>query len=55
MDLKAIRADLKLTQAEMAALLGLHQSTFSRYETGEIELDERMRLALRAIQIDRAA
>lgn len=48
-DFKAIRLDLGLTQAELAAKLGLHQTTISRFETGDLLVDGRTRLALEAL------
>ena len=44
-----IRRTLGLTQMELAELLGLHQSTISRFENGTLPLDERTRLALEAL------
>lgn len=49
MDIKTLRAEQGLTQADLAAMLGLTQSVVSRYETGALELDPRMKLALEAI------
>lgn len=49
-DVKAIRQELKLSQAELAEKLGLHQTTISRFETGEMPLDKRTELALLALQ-----
>ena len=50
-DLRTIRRTLRMTQAEMAGRLGLHQTTISRMETGELPIDERTALALDAIQM----
>lgn len=36
--LKDVREDKEKTQAEIAALLGLYQTHYSRYERGEREL-----------------
>jgi len=36
--IRAIRAERKLTQMELAALLGTTQSTISKLESGELEL-----------------
>lgn len=48
-DIREIRRDLGLTQAELASKLGLHQATISRFETGDMPVDERTRLALEAL------
>lgn len=48
-DIRSIRKRLGVTQIELAALLGLHQSTISRLEDGRLETDERTRLALEAL------
>lgn len=45
----SIRKALGLSQAEMADALGLHQSTISRFETGELPLDKRTLLAAQAL------
>lgn len=49
MDIKAIRKDMGLTQAELGALLGVDHSTVSRLESGEIPMTERTKLAMEAI------
>jgi transcriptional regulator with XRE-family HTH domain len=49
------RRSLSLTQAELATMLGLNQSTISRFERGELPVDERTKLALEAIQARHAA
>lgn len=54
-DIKAIRRDLGLSQDELATRLGLNQSTISRFETGELPVDERTRLAIDAIVMRAAA
>lgn len=56
-DILSIRKALGLSQAEMADKLGLHQSTISRFERGDLPLDKRTLLAARALvpQQDRAA
>jgi transcriptional regulator with XRE-family HTH domain len=51
-DIRAIRADLKLSQAELADKLGLHQTTISRFETGDLPIDKRTELAVLALQSD---
>lgn len=48
-DLRTIRAKLGITQAAFADALGLHQSTISRMETGELDLDKRTLLAATAL------
>lgn len=47
--LQDIRRKLGLSQAELAAKLDLHQSTISRFETGEMPLDRRTLLAAKAL------
>ena len=37
-NVKALREDNSLTQAQVAAALGVAQNTYSQYETGKIEL-----------------
>jgi transcriptional regulator with XRE-family HTH domain len=49
-DLREIRRALKLSQAEMADRLGLHQTTISRFERGELPLDKRTELAVVALR-----
>jgi ribosome-binding protein aMBF1 (putative translation factor) len=48
-DIKSARRSLGLSQAELAAKLGVHQTTISRFETGDLPLDERTKLALDAL------
>jgi aspartate carbamoyltransferase catalytic subunit len=48
-DLLSIRKALGLSQIEMAERLELHQSTISRFETGELPLDRRTLLAAQAL------
>lgn len=43
------RRTLELSQAELAAKLGVHQTTVSRFETGDLPVDERTALALDAL------
>lgn len=45
-----IRRSLSLSQAEMAARLGVTQSSISRYERDELEIDLRTNLALDALE-----
>lgn len=40
---------LNLTQAALAAKLGVHQTTISRFKTGDLPLDKRTQLALDAL------
>lgn len=44
-----VRIALGLSQADMAAKLGVHQTTVSRFETGSLPVDERTALALDAL------
>jgi len=46
---KDVRAELGLSQAQLAATLGVHQTTVSRFETGDLPVDERTALALDAL------
>jgi transcriptional regulator with XRE-family HTH domain len=48
-EIKAIRDSLGLTQAQLAAQLGVTQSSVSRFETGEIIPDRRTILAVQAL------
>ena len=48
-DIRTIRETLGLSQAEMADRLGIHQSSISRFETGELALDRRTLLAAQAL------
>lgn len=50
LDLVAIRKELNLTQVELAEKLGVHQTTISRFETGDLPLDKRTQLALEALR-----
>ena len=47
--IKQTRKALGATQAELAAMLGLNQSTVSRLESGALDLDARTSLALEAL------
>lgn len=49
-ELRTIRTELGLTQAEFADRLGLHQSTISRFEKGDLPLDKRTLLAAQALR-----
>jgi len=48
-DIRTFRRKIGVTQVELATLLGLHQSTISRLESGALPIDERTRLALEAL------
>lgn len=54
-DIREIRSKLGLTQIEFADRLGLHQSTISRLETGELPADKRTVLAAKALLAEREA
>lgn len=49
MDITALRKERSLSQTELAALLGVDQSTVSRLEMGKLTADARTLLALEAI------
>jgi len=49
MDLTTVRKERRLTQAEMADLLGVEQSTISRLERGQLSAPSR-RLAIRIMR-----
>ena len=49
MDIEATRKTMGLSQAELALALGVTQSTVSRFETGEVDMSERTKLALEAL------
>ena len=50
-ELKAIRNKLKITQAELADLIGLHWNTVARWERDEVSISEPMaRLIVRIEQ-----
>lgn len=48
-DIRTARQALSVTQIELARLLGLHQSTISRMESGSLPVDERTSLAIEAL------
>lgn len=50
MQFRVMRKALGLTQAELAAKLGVNQATISRFESGIIDPDERTKLALDALK-----
>ena len=47
--LKAARADLGMTQAQLAEALGITQGTLSRMENGLVPINKRTELALSAL------
>lgn len=49
LDVRTVRKSLDMNQTELANVLGLHQSTISRLESGALEIDSRTRLALEAL------
>ena len=49
LDVRTVRKSLDMNQTELANVLGLHQSTISRLESGALEIDCRTRLALEAL------
>lgn len=53
-DIRDIRTSLGLTQAELATRLGIHQTSVSRMEKGDIPLDARTELALVALVMQSA-
>lgn len=55
MDIKATRQALSLTQSELAVKLGVTQATVSRFETGDLKVDDRTKLALEALVLKAAA
>ena len=54
-ELQEIRHTLGLTQTELAARLGVRQSTVSRWERGDLPLDARTLLAARALRAEAPA
>jgi transcriptional regulator with XRE-family HTH domain len=54
-NIRSTRTELGLNQVELARLLGLHQSTISRFESGDLSVDGRTRLALDALLMRAAA
>lgn len=55
LDVRTVRKQLAATQTELGEMLGVNQSTISRLETGELDLDPRTRLALEALVARNAA
>lgn len=54
MDIRSVRKGLGLSQADLAAKLGVTQGTISRFEKGLLRIDERTRLAVEALQLKEA-
>ena len=50
-----MRAELRLTQTELAEKLGVTQATVSRFETGDLRIDARTKLAIQALRMQAAA
>lgn len=48
-DIRDARRVLGLSQSELATKLGVHQTTISRFETGDLPADERTVLAVNAL------
>lgn len=48
-DIRDARRVLGLSQSELATKLGVHQTTVSRFETGDLPADERTVLAINAL------
>ncbi len=42
---KSIRTNLNLTQTQFADQMGVHRVTVTRWETGELDIDQRTKLA----------
>lgn len=49
MDIRSFRKSRNLSQSALAEKLGVTQSTISRFESGELPLDPRTKLALDAL------
>lgn len=49
MDIRSFRKSRDLSQSALADLLGVTQSTISRFERGDLQVDARTMLALDAI------
>jgi DNA-binding transcriptional regulator YiaG len=49
-----IRGEMRLSQVELAKLLGVTQPTISRWEQGHTPVDARTMIALKALQAMRA-
>ena len=48
-DIRSARRELGLSQTELASKLGVTQGTISRFETGDLPVDERTQLAVDAL------
>lgn len=55
-ELRAARKQLGLTQAQLAAELGVHQSTYAKWEAGTFRIahPEILKLALNAVRSQRS-
>jgi transcriptional regulator with XRE-family HTH domain len=53
-EVRRIRGSMKLTQAELADLLGVTQATVSRWEAGKLPVDARTLIALKALQVQQS-
>lgn len=49
-EIRQTRKELGATQAQLADMLGINQSTVSRMESGTLEVDPRTALALEALK-----
>lgn len=54
-DIKTIREALEVSQAELAAMLGVHQTTVARFENGDLPTNKRTLLAAQALLAAKAA
>lgn len=53
--IREARKQLGLSQLDLAKKLGVTQSTVSRFETGDLAVDERTKLAVEALLMKAAA
>ncbi len=51
-ELKAIRKELKLTQTELADILGVKMNTVYRWESGILEVPKYIGLAMQTVKRD---
>lgn len=49
-DIRTLRSELELTQAQFAYLLGVGEKTFARYETGKVEQGRAMNSLLKVLR-----
>jgi len=52
-ELKAIREQLKLTQLELAEVIGVTSNTIARWERGEVPIREPMSRLIQSVYIHR--